>query len=105
MILPTWFETAGPVVDDFDYKEIWLCVTDYTPGHPGQTSGPPERCYPPEDPEVEFYLAWNKGGPESPFLAQFIEDYYDEAGRLIEDYLADSQAAFEESKAMDHFYE
>lgn len=24
-----------------------------TPGDPGQTSGPPERCYPPEDPEYE----------------------------------------------------
>jgi len=24
---------------------------DYNPGDPGQTSGPPERCYPPEDDE------------------------------------------------------
>ena len=25
-----------------------------TPGDPGQTSGPPERCYPPEPPEFEI---------------------------------------------------
>jgi hypothetical protein len=25
-----------------------------TPGDPGQTSGPPERCWPPEPPEVDI---------------------------------------------------
>jgi hypothetical protein len=25
----------------------------YTPGDPGRVSGPPEKCYPPEPPEVE----------------------------------------------------
>lgn len=27
---------------------------DYTPGDPGQTSGPPERCYEPEDESLEL---------------------------------------------------
>lgn len=36
----------------------------YSPGDPGQTSGPPERCYPPEPEEfdlekVELVTAWS----------------------------------------------
>lgn len=26
-------------------------------GHPGRLSGPPERCYPPEDPSIEIETA------------------------------------------------
>lgn len=26
----------------------------YKPGHPGQLYGPPEHCFPPEGPEIEF---------------------------------------------------
>lgn len=37
----------------------------YTPPDPGQTSGPPERCWPPEDDSFdidEAHLADNPGG-------------------------------------------
>jgi hypothetical protein len=27
---------------------------DYSPGDPGRTSGPPEKCYPPEDPSIDI---------------------------------------------------
>ena len=27
---------------------------NYTPGDPGRVVGPPENCYPPEAPEIEF---------------------------------------------------
>jgi hypothetical protein len=30
-----------------------LVVCRVTPGHPGQLSGPPEKCWPPEPAEVE----------------------------------------------------
>lgn len=39
-------------VNGFDF-EI-LVTFGYTPGDPGVTSGPPERCYPPEPSEVEI---------------------------------------------------
>jgi len=32
-------------------------VVHYSPGSPGRLSGPPERCYPPEPPEVEVAIA------------------------------------------------
>lgn len=36
---------------------VCLVVIDsYTPGDPGRTSGPPEDCWPPEPPEVEWHL-------------------------------------------------
>lgn len=38
-----------------EYGEQTLRLTyHYTPGDPGQTSGPPERCWPPEPEEVEI---------------------------------------------------
>ena len=35
-----------------DTEVIVTCT--YYPGDPGQTSGPPERCWPPEAPELEI---------------------------------------------------
>ena len=37
-------------IDDDEYE----VEGTYFPGDPGQTSGPPERCYPPEDSEFEI---------------------------------------------------
>jgi hypothetical protein len=38
-----------------DWVEYTFVVTAYvTPAMPGRTSGPPERCYPPEPAEVEY---------------------------------------------------
>lgn len=38
-------------------------LTFYRPGDPGCLFGPPERCYPPEPPEVEYELLDRKGYP------------------------------------------
>jgi hypothetical protein len=32
----------------------FTCEVGYTPGTPGKTWGPPENCYPPEPPEIEY---------------------------------------------------
>ena len=40
---------------EVSYEEQTLRLTyTYTPGDPGQTSGPPERCYSPEPEELEI---------------------------------------------------
>ena len=36
-------------------------VHHYTPGDPGRTWGPPERCHPPEPEDVEFTLRDRRG--------------------------------------------
>lgn len=38
-----------------------VSVLDWEPYDPGQISGPPERCYPPEGGWVEFELLDQKG--------------------------------------------
>lgn len=40
---------------------------DYTPGTPGRYSGPPEKCYPHEPPEVEI-TALTVDGKDAMFL-------------------------------------
>ena len=35
----------------------------YSFGHPGQVSGPPEACFPPEPSEFEFTVYW-RGKPK-----------------------------------------
>jgi len=39
------------------------CVVEFTayPGDPGCTSGPPEKCYPPEPPELEILSIQGNG--------------------------------------------
>lgn len=41
---------------------------DYTPGDPGRTSGPPERCYPPEPEEVEITKIELRGEPPAEMI-------------------------------------
>jgi hypothetical protein len=41
---------------EVDGEEEFRVTYTYRPGHPGQTYGPPERCYPPEPPEIEITL-------------------------------------------------
>jgi hypothetical protein len=46
-----------PVFVDLPTDDINLvlrCKVYITPGSPGQLLGPPEKCYPPEDREVEI---------------------------------------------------
>ena len=79
---------------------------DFIPASPGQTSGPPERCYPPEPAEFDGGLLYLRPdwatGTESPWTsvaAQDIMDFFymqDEFEELIinnaEEYLAGLQA-------------
>lgn len=50
------------LITDLVYPHFTLeCHYDYTPGDPGRLSGPPEKCYPPEDEELDItavYLKW-----------------------------------------------
>ncbi len=43
----------------------------YTPADPGRTSGPPERCYPPEDAEVELHAVHLLSIHTPPSLIEF----------------------------------
>ena len=45
------FEVTIRCPDDECEAEI---VADYTPGDPGKTYGPPERCYPPESALIDY---------------------------------------------------
>ena len=45
------------VLDDSE-TEIEVEVAVYGWGRPAQTYGPPENCYPAEDPEAEIIAAW-----------------------------------------------
>lgn len=66
---------------------VYPCFTlevhyDYTPGDPGQLSGPPEKCYPPEDEEfdiTEVRLKWPAQIPGSILDIQRL-DMPDELG-------------------------
>jgi len=44
----TWKDSKG-----LEYELEVNVYADVTPGDPGCIYGPPERCYPPTDPEVE----------------------------------------------------
>lgn len=47
-------------IDDVEYLAR---VTYYYRGAPGRTSGPPENCYPPEPPELDWELLNLDGTP------------------------------------------
>lgn len=39
----------------FSWRDLDLEIEGiYIPGDPGRCSGPPEKCYPPESPEIEI---------------------------------------------------
>lgn len=47
----------GVHIEEFEKFSLEIHYT-YFPGDPGQLSGPPEKCYPPEDPDLEFTAIW-----------------------------------------------
>lgn len=53
-IIETWHGDDEPCL---------IRVTSYSPGCPGFTSGPPESCYPPEPPEIEWEVVDAAGNP------------------------------------------
>jgi hypothetical protein len=52
--------------------QAWANVTHYYAGDPGKYYGPPENCYPAEDPEVDFFLSWKDNGPYSTVLNEYL---------------------------------
>ena len=48
-------------------------VVHYWPGRPGRTDGPPDVCYPPEPPELEWRLLDRRGRP-APWLERKLTD-------------------------------
>ena len=57
------------VVDDVEYE-----VTGYYfPGEPGKLSGPPEECYPDEDPIIDIESIVGPDGPVSEELFASLE--------------------------------
>lgn len=72
-------------ITDLVYPHFTLeCHYDYTPGNPGRTYGPPEKCYPPEDATLditEVRLKWPAQIPGSILDIQRL-DMPDELGFL-----------------------
>ncbi len=100
---------------DITFNAIGLsfdATVEYDPGDPGQTSGPPERCYPPEADSVEIMILTVPSSENSEpidmtillesTVAQQIEDAaLEEARTAYRDELEDRQA---EAMA-DRYYE
>jgi hypothetical protein len=52
----------------------WARVTHYWAGDPGNISGPPEGCWPPEPPELDFEII-DKDGNRLRHLEKIMDDY------------------------------
>lgn len=91
---------------DFEYRVF----AHFSPGHPGQTYGDPENCYPPEGPEVEYCDVYEVKGMERKRL-DLVEFEYsltkaqdDELrSRLV--YEAEEYGTDEEAAAADDAYD
>ena len=61
---------------------------DFTEGHPGQLSGPPDRCSPPEDDEIDF-VSLQCGEHDAMFLVDqechVYEEIWDKARQAAHD--------------------
>jgi hypothetical protein len=59
----------------------YASVVHYRPGDPGNISGPPENCYPPEPPELDFHILDMQGKRSKRLEAMMTdeewEDIYD----------------------------
>lgn len=53
-IIETWYGDEEPCL---------IRVTSFTPGCAGRIYGPPEFCYPPEPPEIEWEVIDENGAP------------------------------------------
>lgn len=75
---------------------LTINVTSYHPGNPGQTSGPPESCYPPEEAEIEFDIFTLTGTEltESDFDSTSWGELYSE---VLATYETDRQEAQDEA--------
>lgn len=50
------------VTDGNDVEHTYEITVDFYPGSPGKLSGPPENCYPPEDPEFDLISVKDEKG-------------------------------------------
>ena len=69
---------------------------EYSFGHPGQTSGPPEACFPSEPSEFEFEVFWREKKHDKKLYAckreltdKDEEKIYLEADKYMEDWYDD----------------
>ena len=53
-------------------------VTYWFPGDPGKTWGPPEHCWPPEPPEIDFVILDERGIPSPSLKNQLDEEELEE---------------------------
>ena len=91
---------------DVEYR----VVASYSPGHPGQLYGPPENCYPPESPEVEYTDVFEvEGKTEKRIdLSEFIDSLTDKENDALQDCLimeADERGTDQEAEAVDRKYD
>jgi hypothetical protein len=83
---------------DPETEAEYRIVLSVTPGHPGRTYGPPEKCFPPEGPEVEVLSVREDrpGGAERPDLVARVDDTLD-PGEVV-DGLDDEPAPWPEAE-------
>lgn len=77
-MIPMQFEVFH---EDVEY----VVVGAYTPADPGQTSGPPERCYPPEDSEFEIEGIFTQTIPAEEISGQLQPHILGEIQRISEE--------------------
>jgi hypothetical protein len=86
--------SVGWTHEDEDYN----VECSVTPGDPGRTYGPPERCYPPESPEVDLLMVYDEDGRERPDLIALVEADLDRIEeQAIEDAEDSHVAAYEDA--------
>lgn len=75
---------------------------NYTPGDPGQVTGPPEKCYPPEASEIEF-VALDCGQDTAMFLlnSTHSDDIENAALTALEEQLSDDRPDYEPEENLD----
>lgn len=56
-------------------RECTVEITDYTPGRPAQLSGPPERCYEAEPPDIEYNVWYTDDDGEGHDVTLKLSDH------------------------------
>lgn len=95
----------SPYVKHLD-DDVRLVVSyKYTPGDPGRTSGPPERCYPPEPPEVEFLTVQlvHPGQPPADILPFVASELCEDAREKLETEIIAWEIECEQAEEQEHY--
>jgi len=59
---PLRYQTFTTLLDGTEEEVV--CEFDFSPGDPGRTYGPPEKCYPPEPDELDITEVQNLAGDD-----------------------------------------